>query len=692
MEKPKINEFNKTLISRTLPTRLYFFELQDRFGQHLYSTFSEEEPFSLPEAQKLFLYVYRKQIPIDKTRFRKWVGLITNIYIQNGIIVYQQSKNKDSLMYTLSPLWKGNFEKMAGTSFSHFWQKNDQTQKSRRTKAIGTLGYMTFVQLKRGFTHRNEIAENTGFNKQRICVVLSIFKGSGIVKGGKEKRGSLIFRKKVVEILPYLSEYNKKAIKLRQQRRELIEKGNLLFQKLQERLNQEKELAVNSQQDVNSFQNKMKIIFKKRELFVTEVDYTPNLTEGQPKKFKKMVITYKQNKKNKTIKTKPKNVKKNKKKIKKEKKIDNKKKKSNNNKNFEISEPTTSDFNFKTQKNKKEHLTNNPNEKDSCKSTNQNPKNGKSIQQSLRSGGIKEVNIAQALLSLSPSPKPNPLTQIMNQTTTMNQKNPESTSLKIQTPEIPDFRKIENPSQSPFFYSISPIPYFPSSISPSGFATSLPNMENINLQGLQTSYFQPSEFWELMMREWKNQQERSQQQTQPQPQQQTQPQSHLKQQQPQFQFQQQKILQSLQQQSLQLKQQQQQQQRNQQLHMRQTQKIKPQQQQQQQQQQPNQKVRNKETQPNQIPLQLKLKTPTQPLERNYSPFQYQQQPLLSRENTQDPKQTTFRSPETSEPIDFMKVKQINKMNTEDFDTNIPQINKEVEAKFIPNFSDKWFND
>ncbi|KAJ3448988.1 zinc finger cchc domain-containing protein [Anaeramoeba flamelloides] len=680
MEKPKINEFNKTLISRTLPTRLYFFELQDRFGQHLYSTFSEEESFSLPEAQKLFLYVYRKQIPIDKTRFRKWVGLITNIYIQNGIIVYQQSKNKDSLMYTLSPLWISNFEKMSGTSFSHFLKKSDQTQKSRRTKAIGTLGYMTFVQLKRGFTHRNEIAENTGFNKQRICVVLSIFKGSGIVKGGKEKRGTLIFRKKVVEILPYLSEYNKKAIKLRQQRRELIEKGNLLFQKLKERLKQEKELGVNSQHDVNKFQNKMKIIFKKRELFVTEVDFTPNLTESQPKKIKKMVITNKRNKKNKK---KAKNDKKNKKKIKKEKKIGNKKKKRNNNKNFEINELATSDFDCKTQKNKNEDLTSNSNEKGNLKFSNQNPKNGKSIQQSLRSGGIKEVNIAQALLSLSPSPKPNPLTQIMNQTTTMNQKNPESTSLKIQTPEIPDFRKMENPSQSPFFYSISPIPYFPSSISPSGFATSLPNMENINLQGLQTPYFQPNEFWEIMMREWKNQQERSQQQTQPQSQQQTQPQSNLKQQQPQFQ--QQKLLQSLQQQSLQLKQQQQQQQ--QQRHqMEQIQQIKP------QPQQLNQKVPSKETQPSQASLNLKLKTQTQPLERKYSPFQYQQQPLLSRENTQDPKHTKFRSPETSEPIDFMKVKQINKTNPEEINNNKPQINKEVEAKFIPNFSDKWFND
>ncbi|KAJ3442666.1 drebrin-like protein [Anaeramoeba flamelloides] len=685
MEKAKINEFSKTLISQTLPTRLYFYELQDRFGQHLYSTFSEDEQFCLPEVQKLFLCVYRKQIPIDKTRFRNWVGLITKIYIQNGIIVYQKSKDKDSLMYTLSPLWKHNFEKMSEQSFSHFSQQSDQEKNCRRTKAIGTLGYMTFVQLKRGFTHRNQIAENTGFNKQRICVVLSIFKGTGIVKEGKESRGALIFRKKVVEILPYLSEYNKKVVILRQQRRELIEKGNSLFQRLKERLNQNQGLGINSQQqEVNKINRKLTIIFKKRELFATEVDYTPNFSEIQPKKLKKAKGdgTNKSNKKKKKIKTQPKSKKKKEKQ--KEKKKKKKKKKKSKSKRKTIKEKhmenknkikNNDDFKNKDQLNIQKDLTNNTGERDNKKFSLQNPKIQKSLQQSLQSGEIKEVNIAEALLSLSPSPKPNPLTNIMNQTTTNNQNNPEKVVLNAQTPEMLDFRKMGNSSQSPFFYSISPTPYFSSSISPLGFVSSMLNVDNNNnFTNLQTPYFQPTEFWELMMKEWRNHQERSktitnqphpsqfheenQKKTQlntlNQPQPQSQPQSHLKselnsqqQQQQQLNLKQQKFFQSLQQ---------------------------PQQKQ--MQTQNRQQDEKNKTQPNQSPFQLKS-----------------QSPLLHGGNTQDMKHNAFGLSETAEHTIIMHERQKNKindsMNTENYGS---QINKEVEAKFIPNFSDKWFND
>ncbi|KAJ3446373.1 hypothetical protein M0812_08181 [Anaeramoeba flamelloides] len=672
MDLQKCKLLSKKLISPTLPTRLFFYELQDRFGQHLYETYCENEPFSLPEVERSFLYIYRKQIPIDMTHFRKWVGLITNIYIQNEIIICLQSKNKDSLMYTLSPLWKEHFEKIAGTTFIHFQQKSQnhmvQEKNYRRTKAIGTLSLITFFHLKKGLNNNNDISKTTGFNKQRIGIVLSIFKGLGIVKDRKERKGSIMFRKNIVEILPYLNGYNQKVIKLRQQRRALVKKGDLLMKKLQERLNQENHLGINTQEEISKTNVKLSQIFKKREKYITKVDYIPNLSEFQPKRYKKIVV-----RKNKRLfKSKrtpsltnqiiPQQV--NQKIQKKAKKEKEKKIKTTNKSHFENNKLRDLREEYKRTIQKIESLHSS---EETMRNKNPKIKKLKSLQDSLQNGSIQEVNIAQALLSLSPSPKP-------NQKNLSNQTNLEKLHFEGPSPEIPDFCNTENILKSPLYYPLSPKNYCPTSISPPPYMTNLSNMGNCTYNIQSNLCLQPKELWELLMREWKNQQHQSYLynnqinkvkapphtrtlhhiSTLDQTQKQTQTQTHYFLKQPFVSLKPNNILQH--------------------------------------------KKQEMQTQrsPNTIKFQLNTQRLPQPPERKLSPFKDQQPNLLSNEYKPIcQKQNEYNYPPKFVNIELHTGKPMDRRNDyvipENFEFCQTQTNNDIQAKFIPNFSNKWFN-
>ncbi|KAJ6246102.1 myb-like protein x [Anaeramoeba flamelloides] len=235
-ENGSFANFSKNLM---IDLDLKFFDLQDLFGLHLFSTIQDDQVFSLSAVHNSFVQSKLfDHLGITQQFLDRWLARIEQIYIQNEILLFTSHSSKNTKnKFQLSPYWKQHFLKIWTKELETIFKQNNKNyflfSKARRSKAIGMTSYLTFQKLRNGSNTRETISQRTGFNKQRISVVLSIFKGLGFVK---EQKGQLFFQKNLAQILPYLKDYNLRLVELRKKRRNLSLQGKQLAEKLLSRM------------------------------------------------------------------------------------------------------------------------------------------------------------------------------------------------------------------------------------------------------------------------------------------------------------------------------------------------------------------------------------------------------------------------------------------------------------------------
>ncbi|KAJ3440527.1 serine/threonine-protein kinase plk [Anaeramoeba flamelloides] len=258
-----------------------FYDLQDLFGLHLFSTIQGDQVFSLSKIRKSFVQSKLfDRLGITQELLDLWLTRIEHIYIQNEILIFTKCTSKNTKnTFQLSPYWKQHFLKIWKKELEIVLKQSNQKDyhlsKLRKSKAIGMTSYLTFHQLRNGSNTRDLISTGTGFNKQRICVVLSIFKGLGFVKEMKENKGELFFQYNTIYILPYLKHFNLKVVELRKKRRDLILKGKQLTEKVLSRGGKTNSNYKNSdsktKNEIEIFRKFFEKLFTKKEKYICEI-------------------------------------------------------------------------------------------------------------------------------------------------------------------------------------------------------------------------------------------------------------------------------------------------------------------------------------------------------------------------------------------------------------------------------------
>jgi len=112
--------------------------------------------------------------------------------------------------------------------------KSDQIPSDRSARNIAYLCAKIAEELRKRPQTRDELSLSTGFARQRICTVISVFRAIGLVnvKDSNTRRSEIEWNEQQAKLLPSISGYVHRMLELRQKNRELKEKEELLLQKL----------------------------------------------------------------------------------------------------------------------------------------------------------------------------------------------------------------------------------------------------------------------------------------------------------------------------------------------------------------------------------------------------------------------------------------------------------------------------
>ncbi|KAJ6231051.1 hypothetical protein M0813_00868 [Anaeramoeba flamelloides] len=266
-----------------------FYGLYYSFAHYLYSTFEDNTILDTAQAKTNFVKKLSQlqQIQTEKTqnedlsqpikgssvvRDRNWnqeknldfnsdydyeLNLIIQIFIQTGLISNENSEPNKPNVLTLSPSWRPIISHISNSvKFYNEQQQQQQQQqqqlstsnnqtlqqnsllttgneRTRQSRTISMLGQLVLNELRNGSNTREAISKNTGFARQRICTVLSVFKAIGLVEAyGTRRNLKIKLNKKQERFLPQFPIYLKQLLKLKQKKRKLADSIQLLFEKL----------------------------------------------------------------------------------------------------------------------------------------------------------------------------------------------------------------------------------------------------------------------------------------------------------------------------------------------------------------------------------------------------------------------------------------------------------------------------
>jgi len=115
--------------------------------------------------------------------------------------------------------------------------KSDQIPSDRSARNIAYLCAKIAEELRKRPQTRDELSLSTGFARQRICTVISVFKAIGLVnvKDSNTRRSEIEWNEQQSKLLPNITAYVHRMLELKQRNRELKEKEEMLVQKLKER-------------------------------------------------------------------------------------------------------------------------------------------------------------------------------------------------------------------------------------------------------------------------------------------------------------------------------------------------------------------------------------------------------------------------------------------------------------------------
>ncbi|KAJ6239203.1 nnp-1 protein putative nuclear protein 1 nop52 [Anaeramoeba flamelloides] len=243
--------------------KIYFYSLFWEFGKYLYTNFAAGSWVNIDKALENFGNTYRNSSNTQRQDLlKRYLQLTRCLLIQNAILL-SSDPSDETQEYELSIVWSKvfisdftNFQqtsKLASqilkNSYPNSSSQNDEKQQTnqggtrrrlrprvpkkvsntptksehegtRAAKAIGYLGLQLLKILKDQILTRDQLMILTGFSKQRVCTVLSIYQGVSIIE--EDTKTNLLKLNPIqAKLLPDLRKYLKQVVKIRKIKRML---------------------------------------------------------------------------------------------------------------------------------------------------------------------------------------------------------------------------------------------------------------------------------------------------------------------------------------------------------------------------------------------------------------------------------------------------------------------------------------
>ncbi|KAJ6248854.1 hypothetical protein M0813_00007 [Anaeramoeba flamelloides] len=247
------------------------FQLYQQFGHYLQQNYQSNESFRLEYDIPNFL---QKFVPDLRSNVERQLQTVIRVMIQNGLIVPKESLGVKQDCFCLSVNWKQELSKIQPNHFSNSkpvydifsLQKDQNTRKDVEKRTISMLSLLTIQSLNNGINTREKITQETGYARQRICTVLSIFKGLGIVQEKKKKNRVLKIDQKQNQSLLSIHDLSQKVLELRNKRRKLNAKMKNLVSQLDTKVDKQDITQLRYSKWFNQYTGNY---FSRKEKFVT---------------------------------------------------------------------------------------------------------------------------------------------------------------------------------------------------------------------------------------------------------------------------------------------------------------------------------------------------------------------------------------------------------------------------------------
>ncbi|KAJ5074258.1 hypothetical protein M0811_00887 [Anaeramoeba ignava] len=216
-----------------------FYSLIWKFGMFL----CEYEPKKKLNKKNTFLVSqvindFIEDLPTKTPRIIKYIEMIGKLFKQCGVFVQATRRTKTN--FRLNQYWKPVFasRKLAcqSTNYSDSFPNQkiqSQQKKTRSDRTIAMLGFLIVDQFSKKETQKREsLANETGFSRQRVCSVLSVYKSIGLVSEDEGSKGFVKWNNPQSIILPDIEVYTNHLIQVRKKRRNLCIQAILNIQKM----------------------------------------------------------------------------------------------------------------------------------------------------------------------------------------------------------------------------------------------------------------------------------------------------------------------------------------------------------------------------------------------------------------------------------------------------------------------------
>ncbi|KAJ3445661.1 hypothetical protein M0812_11548 [Anaeramoeba flamelloides] len=219
-----------------------YFQLVWDFGNFLYTSIESEQLFSTDQYTKFFV---SKQNIKNSTELTQQLERIQRLFIQNGVFVHPQKKNKSKKSFTsgnyfLSSFWSNVFlnqKDKTQTNKSMGFASTNENSRSNRT--IGVLGFKLMKLLKEKPYTREALSNLTEFSKQRVCTVLAIYKLLNLVTVDSQTN-LYSWNEEQACVIPEIKKYFDTLVAARNSRRLLAQKVLMLTERLSKKIAQKR--------------------------------------------------------------------------------------------------------------------------------------------------------------------------------------------------------------------------------------------------------------------------------------------------------------------------------------------------------------------------------------------------------------------------------------------------------------------
>ncbi|KAJ3439159.1 hypothetical protein M0812_15181 [Anaeramoeba flamelloides] len=235
-----------------------FYSTLWKFGEFLASTLTTDQSFVPNEMINSFLETIQQQS--DATEAKKCLEVIWRIFNQNCVVLLHEkqinkrkrkskkikkhrcvSVEEPEALYTLNSIWRPLMRDQKNiTKITPFKPNPSQNTKllknsSRKQKTIGLLSLKMCKMLQKEPLTREKMETKTGFIKQRICTVLSVYKMVNLIEDDKVT-SHLFWNSSQAQILFDLKKYLLFIIKLRNFKRKLCQRVSRLVDQYQTKI------------------------------------------------------------------------------------------------------------------------------------------------------------------------------------------------------------------------------------------------------------------------------------------------------------------------------------------------------------------------------------------------------------------------------------------------------------------------